>query len=183
MGRRHGCFQTKYCFLHRNHVCDEAWSKLMTQHLLLLLTFTLNQRYWQQCIQEISPLIQTIICSAVSFFLRLNKESDPSNSDASVSSFNAFVHKNSQWIVNMLICFIYVTMMWSILFGLVLSMSFMPWRTLDYDDFLTSLHLINYCILFVQFCVVVVKSLGQESCSWSRKRQKNKEVKKQDMKQ
>lgn len=36
-------------------------------------------------------------------------------------------------------------------------MSFMPWRTLDYDDFLTSLHLINHCILFVQFCVVGVE--------------------------
>lgn len=51
--------------------------------------------------------------------------------------------------------------MWSILFGLVLSMSFMPWRTLDYDDFLTSLHLINCCILFVQFCVVSVESWGR----------------------
>lgn len=51
--------------------------------------------------------------------------------------------------------------MWSILFGLVLSMSFMPWRTLDYDDFLTSLHLINCCILFVQFCVVAVESWGR----------------------
>lgn len=48
-------------------------------------------------------------------------------------------------------------------------MSFMPWRTWDYDDFLTSLHLINCCILFVQFSVVVVESLRQESCSWSRK--------------
>lgn len=73
-------------------------------------------------------------------------------------------------------------------FGLVLSMSFMPWRTLDYDDFLTSLHLINCCILFVQFSVVVVESLGQESCSWSRKspesnaEDKNKEQL-QDMKQ
>lgn len=51
--------------------------------------------------------------------------------------------------------------MWSILFGLVLLMSFMPWRTLDYDDFLASLHLINCCILFVQFCVVAVASWGR----------------------
>lgn len=48
-------------------------------------------------------------------------------------------------------------------------MSFRPWRTLDYDDFLTSLHLINCCILFVQFSVVVAESLRQESCSRSRK--------------
>lgn len=41
-------------------------------------------------------------------------------------------------------------------------MSFRPWRTLDYDDFLTSLHLINCCILFVQFSVVVAESLRQE---------------------
>lgn len=36
----------------------------------------------------------------------------------------------------------------------------MPWRTLDYDDFLISLHLINCCILFVQFGVVAVESPG-----------------------
>lgn len=61
-------------------------------------------------------------------------------------------------------------------------MSFMPWRTLDYDDFLTSLRLINCCILFVQFCVVGVESLGQEKARVTNLEDKNKEQQ-QDVKQ
>lgn len=65
----------------------------------------------------------------------------------------------------------------------------MPWRTLDYDDFLTSLHLINHCILFVQFGVVGVEfseagilQLEQEKAPVPNLEDKNTEEL-QDMKQ